>query len=226
MFINQNYLKTSRSSRWAFQPFGYPQGKNFVYAYSQQINLSFDKTSGLGFALSFAYNFNGGRHINRPINANTARGDLLVKNWQAAVAAGSEATNPLFVSTCGLAPTGEPSVAAALVNFFRPSGLNPSLAQAYHDCVPLANSDFHAAGLNSSCDPSNDPSALDKCVPFGEMDANYSNGSSVYHGFMQILKSASPVTLSSSRLTRGRMQSTIRLTCNRLSRRKTAISVA
>ena len=28
----------SRSSRLAFQPFGYPQGKNFVYAYSQQIN--------------------------------------------------------------------------------------------------------------------------------------------------------------------------------------------
>ena len=28
-------------------------------------------------SLSLAYNFNGGRHLNRPINANTTRGDLL-----------------------------------------------------------------------------------------------------------------------------------------------------
>jgi len=188
LFINQNYLKTSPFFPLGFQPFGYPQGKNFVYAYSQQINLSFERDLGSGLTLSLAYNFNGGRHINRPINANTARGDLLVKNWQAAVAAGSDATNPLFVSTCGVTPTGEPYVAAALVNFFRPSGLNPSLAQAYRDCVPLANSILHAAGLNSLCDPSDDPSALDNCVPFSDMDANYSNGSSVYHGFTANLK--------------------------------------
>lgn len=192
LFINQNYLTNSPFGAaffpLGFQPFGYPQAKNFVYAYSQQINLSFERDLGSGFALSLAYNFNGGRHNNRPINANTANGALLVQNWQAAVAAGVPASNPLFVNTCGVSPTGQPFVAAPLVNFFRPSGLNPSLAQAYHDCVPLANSVLQAAGLNSLCDPSNDPTALDNCVPFSDMDANFSNGSSVYHGFTANLK--------------------------------------
>src|SRR5207302_24881 len=117
----------------------YPQAKNFVYAYSQQANLTVERDLGRGFALSLAYNFNGGRHLNRPINANTNRGDLLVANWQAAVGAAELAgispgqpgfpTSPLFVGTstafppCGVLPTGQPYVPAALVNFFRPSGL-------------------------------------------------------------------------------------------------------
>ena len=83
LFINQNYLTNSPFGAaffpLGFQPFGYPQAKNFVYAYSQQINLSFERDLGSGFALSLAYNYNGGRHLNRPINANTANGALLVQ---------------------------------------------------------------------------------------------------------------------------------------------------
>ena len=67
-----------------FQPFGYPQSKNFVYAYSQQANLTLEQDLGHGYALSLAYNLNVGRHLNRPINANTIRGDLMVANFQAA----------------------------------------------------------------------------------------------------------------------------------------------
>ncbi len=67
-----------------FQPFGYPQAKNFVYAYAQQANFSVERDLGDGFALNLAYNFNGGRHLNRPINANTIRGDLLTANFEAA----------------------------------------------------------------------------------------------------------------------------------------------
>jgi len=51
-----------------------------VYAYSQQANLSIERDLGKGFALNLAYNFNGGRHLNRPINANTVRGDLMMFN--------------------------------------------------------------------------------------------------------------------------------------------------
>ena len=68
-----------------FQPFGYPQSANFVYAYSQQANVSVERDLGHGYALSLAYNFNGGRHLNRPINANTIRGDLMVANFNAAL---------------------------------------------------------------------------------------------------------------------------------------------
>ena len=49
-FLNQNYLNlrlaASTFPPFGFQPFGYPQGKNFVYAYSQQANLSVERDLG------------------------------------------------------------------------------------------------------------------------------------------------------------------------------------
>ncbi len=186
LFTNQNYLNPSTFFPLAFQPFGYPQGKNFVYAYSQQINFTFEQELDHGMAFSLAYNFNGGRHLNRPINANTTRGDLLLKNWQAAMADGAAlpTDNPLFVTGCGVG-AGGPYVPAALVNFFRPSGLNPAIALALlanpatAPCVQVvAPMVLQAGGLSTACDPT----TLNGCVPFSDMDANYSNGSSVYHG--------------------------------------------
>jgi hypothetical protein len=50
--------------------------------------------------------------------------------------------------------------------------------------VTLAQQMLQAAGLNASCDPT----TLTGCVPFSDMDANYSNGSSVYHGFTANLR--------------------------------------
>jgi Carboxypeptidase regulatory-like domain/TonB dependent receptor len=191
LFINQNYI--TAGFPLGFQPFGYPQSKNFVYANSQQANLTYERDLGGGFALSLAYNFNGGRHLNRPINANTSRGDLLVANLRAAVADTANThnlptDNPLLVSACGVGPGG-PYVPASLVNFFRPSGLNPSIANAFianggAACVGLAQSVLQAEGLNANCDPT----TLTHCVPFGDMDANFSNGSSVYHGFTTNLR--------------------------------------
>lgn len=193
-FLNQEYLTGANPFPLVSQPFGYPQAKNFVYAYSQQANFSIEKDLGSGFALNLAYNYNGGRHLNRPINANTARGDLLVANWQAAAGDPSAAGGPLSVGTgaapCGFnSTTGAPWVSAALVSFFRPGGLNPSLANALiaagaAGCVGLAQQILAADGLNATCDPS----TLDNCIVFSDMDANYSNGSSVYHGLSTSLR--------------------------------------
>ena len=218
LFLGQQYLTNPPAPYapfpfpLAFQPFGYPQAKNFVYAYSQQANLSVERDLGHGFALNLAYNFNGGRHLNRPINASTVRGDLATQNWMAAVAVASAAglqptdTNfprsPLFVGTqspsvYGVFPACGPSplagafpgampfyVPAALTNLFRPSGLNASMVTAFPTCVADAVADLAAAHLNPNCDPA----TLANCVPFGDMDANYSNGSSVYHGFTTNLR--------------------------------------
>ena len=175
-----------------FQPFGYPQGKNFVYAYSQQANLTIERDLGNGFAFSLAYNFNGGRHLNRPINANTIRGDLMTANFFAAKAAGSTATSPFTVSGCGAG-----YVDPALMNFFRPGGLNPSIAAGFYAsqdsakiaCVGQAMALLATLpGFNTKCNPA--PPAFDYtgCIPFGDMDANYSNGSSVYHGLTANLR--------------------------------------
>jgi hypothetical protein len=192
LFINQNYL--TAGFPLGFQPFGYPQGKNFVYAYSEQANLSIERDLGRGFTLNVAYNFNGGHHINRPINANAIRGDLMMDNLNAAVAAGvnQPTDSPFLVSGCGVGPAG-PYVPAALTNFFRPSGLNPAVAEAIlategaagAACVGLANSVLQAEHLNSSCNPG---VSLSNCVPFSDMDANFSNGNSVYNGLTVNLK--------------------------------------
>jgi hypothetical protein len=192
-FLNQNYLSPSTFLPLGFQPFGYPQGKNFVYAYSQQVNLTVERDLGSGFALSLGYNFNGGRHLNRPINANTIRGDLMVRNFQNALAAGQTPSSPFTVSGCGVTNTGAPYIDASLMNFFRPGGINPSIAGAYiaqggSACVSLAEQmiqGLKGQGFNTACDPL---TSLGNCIPFGDMDANFSNGSSVYHGLSANLR--------------------------------------
>jgi hypothetical protein len=192
VFLNQNYLNPSTFLPVGFQPFGYPQSKNFVYAYAQQANFSVERDLGGGFALNLAYNFNGGRHLNRPINANTIRGDLMIGNYVAALAAGQNAASPFTVGSgsthCGTGPLG-PWVSSSLMNFFRPGGLNPSIAAALLfagdvACVTAAEQTAAVLGFNASCNPA----TLTGCVPFGDMDANYSNGSSIYHGFSANLR--------------------------------------
>ncbi len=192
IFLNQNYLNPSTFLPLGFQPFGYPQGKNFVYAYSQQANLSIERDLGHRLTLNVAYNFNGGRHLNRPINANTIRGDLMVANFGNATAAALAASqtppsSPFTVSGCGVNPAnGQPFVDASLMNFFRRGGINPAIAGAYiagggGACVGLAEQmlqSLKGQGFNTACDPF---TSFANCVPFGDMDANYSNGSSVYH---------------------------------------------
>ena len=192
-FLNQNYLNLASANPTflplGFQPFGYPQSRDFVYAYSQQVNLTVEHNLGDGFAFSLAYNFNGGRHINRPINANTIRGDLMTANFFAAAAGGQNASSPFTVSGCGPG-----YVDPALVNFFRPSGLNPSIAAAFYlngqgACVAQAQAELATLpGFNTKCNPAPPTFDYTNCVPFGDMDANFSNGSSVYHGLTSNLR--------------------------------------
>ena len=191
VFLNQNYLNLAQGTflPLGFQPFGYPQGKNFVYAYSQQANLTIERDLGNGFAFSLAYNFNGGRHLNRPINANTIRGDLMTANFFAAKAAGSTASSPFTVSGCGAG-----YVDPDLMNFFRPGGLNPSIAAGFYlsgqaPCVGQAQALLATLpGFNTKCNPAPPTFDYTGCIPFGDMDANYSNGSSVYHGLTANLR--------------------------------------
>jgi hypothetical protein len=192
VFLNQSYLNfnptdpTSTFLPLGFQPFGYPQSKNFVYAYSQQANLTIERDLGDGFALSVAYNLNLGRHLNRPINASTIRGDLMTANFFAARSAGQNAASPFTVSGCGAG-----YVDPALVNFFRPGGLNPSIAVAFYasgdpakiHCVMQAQALLASlSGFNTKCNPIPPIPDYTGCIPFGDMDANYSNGTSNYNG--------------------------------------------
>ena len=185
VFVNQNYLTAGLPL--IVQPFGFPVAKNFEYAYSEQANLSLERQLGKDFSISVAYNFNGGHHLNRPINVNAVRSDLLIGNWENALLAGDPSATsggPLGVTGCGIAPNGKPFIPAAVASFFRPSGLNPSLfpglallGPAGVACQGLIQTVVAADGLG-----------LGVPVPFSDMVANFSNGSSVYHGATVNLK--------------------------------------
>jgi hypothetical protein len=215
LFVNQNYL--SAGVPLALQPFGFPTAKNFVYAYSQQANLTFEKDLGNGVSFGIEYNFNGGRHLNRPINANPVRTDLLFKNYNRAknvinailpsLPASAQATlrsqlaAPESIGICpallvGLgipAPTVQGLVSAfgnfqpaALVSFFRPSGINPSLTLPASPVAPCAAT---IPGLPNASDLlKEDGLGLGVSVPFSDMPANYSNGTSDYHGLTVTMK--------------------------------------
>ena len=99
-------------------------------------------------------------------------------------------SSPLFVgSSVPCDPLNPTWVSAALVSFFRPGGVNPSIANAVISqggggCVTLANAILANAGpgFNATCDPFANSGSLAGCIPFSDQAANYSNGSSVYHG--------------------------------------------
>jgi hypothetical protein len=201
LFVNQSYLKAGFPL--AILPSGLPADLNYKTPYVQQISFGIERDLSHNLSLNVAYNQTGGRHLNRPVNVNPVNPALLVANWQAANAAvkagtaqpgtASPTSNPLTVATgtnpltgtlvnpCGVGPTG-PYVAPPLLNFFRKSGLNVSLAQflvaqGAGQCVALASQVAAADGLGVGVP-----------VPFEDMSPNLTTGTSEYNGLSVNLK--------------------------------------
>ena len=202
LFANQNFL--AAGFPLAILPSGLPADLNYKTPYVQQISFGVERDLGHQLSINVAYNSTGGRHLNRPVNVNPVNPALLVTNWRnanAAVAAGvagvlpgtlqsavaSPTSNPLTVATasgvvpCGVGPSG-PYVAPPLLNFFRRSGLNNSLAsfltsQGAGQCVALASQVALADGLGVGIP-----------VPFGDMSPNLTTGTSSYNGLSMNLK--------------------------------------
>ena len=189
VFVDQNFL--NQGFPLAILPSGLPTDLNYHTPYAQQISVGVERDLGHNLSLNLAFNSTGGRHLNRPVNVNPVNPALLVANWRAAVAAVNAGTaapgtangtsNPLTVATsagvapCGIGPLG-PYVAPPLLNFFRRSGLNTSLAQFVSaqgggQCVALASQVALADGLGIGIP-----------VPFGDMTPNLTTGSSSYNG--------------------------------------------
>jgi len=189
VWINQNFLQPGQPPvPISALPFGYPTAANFKYGYSNQATLALEHEFKNNWALSLAYNFVGGRHLNRPINANTAIGSILTQNWVNAITDPTLTqaqkavffNNPLSVNVAGVNPlTGAPYIPPALVNFFRPSGFNPTLEYyAPPQLIALAQQvlNFYHLGYGN------------QVIPFSDMVANYSNGTSDYSGFTANLR--------------------------------------
>ena len=197
LFVNQNFL--AAGFPLPILPSGLPADLIFTTPYVQQISFGIEQDLGHDISLNIAYNSTGGRHLNRPINVNAVNPQLLVANWRNAVNAvkagtaapgtASPTSNPLTVATasgvnpCGVGPTG-PYVAPPLLNFFRPSGLNVSLAPFLANpavgagqCVALASQIAFSDGLGKGLP-----------VPFGDMSPNLTSGTSGYNGLSVNLK--------------------------------------
>src|SRR5215469_6012581 len=192
VWINQNYLQPGQSPvPLSVLPFGFPTAANFKYGYSNQASFGIEHQFGENYSLNLSYNFTGGRRLNRPIDANTPIGNILVQNWFNAmtdpvVTPAQKAAffnNPLAVNIAGINPAvagkcGRAACVAyippALVSFFRPSGFNATLQYyAPPQLVGLAQQvlSYYHLGYGN------------QVIPFSDMVANYSSGTSDYSGF-------------------------------------------
>ena len=201
LFANQNYLQAGFPL--PILPFVLPVAKNFQYGYAQQGNLTVEREIAGSWKISVGYQYTRGLHLYRPVDINSTDPRLLTQNLFNADAAGLGFTSPVSVvapaanvaptaSTCGIgviAPSalgqlvGCPAPIAALngqfvgtpafFNFFRPSGPNPSFAGVvpggYATQVQLAGLAGYPTGFGAP-------------VPFNSVDAQLSDGSSIYHG--------------------------------------------
>jgi hypothetical protein len=192
VWIDQNFLKPGQPPvPLSVLPFGFPTAANFKYGYSNQASFGIEHQFGNNYSLSLSYSFNGGRRLNRPIDANTPIGNILVQNWfnamtDPAVTTAQKAAffnNPLAVNIAGINPVVAPKcgsaacgayIPPALVSFFRPSGFNATLQYyAPAQLVGLAQQvlAYHHLGYGN------------QVLPFSDMVANYSTGTSDYSGF-------------------------------------------
>jgi Carboxypeptidase regulatory-like domain/TonB dependent receptor len=201
LFANQNYL--TAGFPLPILPFVLPVAENFQFGYAQQGNLTIEREIAGSWKISVGYQYTRGLHLYRPVDINSTNPQLLTQNLANADAAGLGFSSPVTVvapatnvaptaSTCGIgviAPSvlgqlgGCPGPLAALdgqyvstpafFNFFRRSGPNPSFAAlvpgGYATQVQLAGLAGYPAGLGVP-------------VPFNSVDAQLSDGNSIYHG--------------------------------------------
>ncbi len=184
-FTNQQFIALGLPM--TFLPDGFPVARNFQYAYSNQASLAVERDLGHNFALAVEYNFNGGRHLNRPVDSNPTIPSAMLTNYKncladpICVAQPGTALGPQFAGfggaqPCNVGPAG-PWVATPIMNFFRKGGINPSFPAVLQAsgpggaaCLALANVLQTSYGLGVGVP-----------VPFNAMGANFSSGSSVYH---------------------------------------------
>jgi hypothetical protein len=206
LFANQNYL--TAGFPLPILPFTLPLGKNFVYGYANQSNLTIEREIAGSWKFSLGFQHSRGVHLNHAQDVNSTDPRLLAQNAFNAVASGLSVSNPLAVqapssnvaptaATCGIgvvAPSalgqlfgcpaplaslnGQYVGTAAFFNFFRPSGPNPSFAGFVAPGQPLAVGYATQVFLANLAGY---PKGFGAPVPFNSVDAQLSNASSWYN---------------------------------------------
>jgi carboxypeptidase family protein len=198
-------------------PFTLPVQKNFEYAYANQANLTIERQLTRDMSISGSYLFVGAHHLPHPLDINAPRTDLQIANFAryanrnptstteallvsgtcpgptcffpSNLPAGTPFANPLLAGDTlvnivpgmiVLSPTRGRIVSPAIANFFRPNAPNYFLAQAASGgLVTKAVLDSQLTGSLRS------PGVIS---PFGSINAQSSDGNSVYHAMNLDLK--------------------------------------
>ena len=202
LFANQNYLNAGFPL--PVLPFTLPVGKNFVYGYAHQANLTIERQIAGSWKFSLGYQWTRGLHLNRPQDVNSTDPKLLTQNYANCQAAGITtcSSSPLGVSvpstpraptanTCGYGPVpGAGGILgvlggcpAALSSFNGAFVSTPSAFNFFRPSGP--NPSFGGlpayAGLVQLASAAGYPTGFGVPVAFNSVDAQLSNGNSWYN---------------------------------------------
>src|SRR6266478_2664233 len=202
LFANQNYLNAGFPL--GVLPFTLPVGKNFVYGYAQQANLTIERQISKTWKFSLGYQWTRGLHLNRPQDVNSTDPKLLAQNFANCLAAGIAtcSSSPLGVSvpstavaptatTCGYGPApGAGGILGVL-------GGCPAALSSFNGSfvsTPAAFNFFRPSGPNPSfgglakypglvqvAGLAGYPTGFGVPVAFNSVDAQLSNGNSWYN---------------------------------------------
>ena len=184
-------------------PFTLAVSKNFQYASANQANFTIERQLTKDMSISGSYIFVGAHHLPHPQDINAPQTDLLIENFRrfAGVAPASNTQALLFSlpTACpgaGCPPgytvlipgllgkngLGQGVVSPIAANFFRPNSPNYFfIASVTGGAVTKAVFDSLLAGANSV-------RTIGPISPFGEVDAQLSDGNSNYNAMNLELK--------------------------------------
>ena len=134
LFANQNYL--TAGFPLPILPFTLPVGKDFVYGYAEQANLTIEREIAGSWKFSLGYQRSRGLHLNHAQDVNSTDPRLLAQNMFNAVASGLSASQPLAVVVPGGAPNTCVNKGSGSVFLIAPSALGQGFAAP--NCNPAA----------------------------------------------------------------------------------------
>jgi len=177
-------------------PFTLHVSKDFEYAYANQANFTIERQLTKDMSISTGYLFVGAHHLPHPLDINAPRTDLQIQNYVRCF--GTLPTNTTAVATLNPAAcsnivaqpipgiisvtTRGGVVLPAAANFFRPSAPNYFLVQA------VTGGAVTPAVFNGALAASGTLRTPGVISPFGSINAQSSDGNSVYHALNVDLK--------------------------------------
>src|SRR5712691_4085033 len=184
-------------------PFTLGVAKNFEYAYANQANLTIEHQLTKNMSFSAGWIFVGAHHLPHPEDVNAPRADLLIENFRRFAGANPPSSGaaeffalPTACPGAGCPPgytvvipglvgvnaLGQGVVSPIAANFFRPNAPNYFfVASVTGGAVTKAVFDAALAGANTVRTPG-------LISPFGEVDAQLSDGNSSYNALNLELK--------------------------------------